>query len=73
MTGQDKKAADYHRQWERKNNISLWFALAIVIVPVIGLGVFLAIENNSAGREPARFHLGVGVGTATEVPSKIPK
>jgi hypothetical protein len=45
MTPQETKVAQYHRQWERENKISLWFALAILIVPVAGLGVFLAFAN----------------------------
>jgi hypothetical protein len=45
MTPQEKKVAKYHRQWERQNKISLWFALAILIVPVVGLGVFLTFAN----------------------------
>jgi hypothetical protein len=45
--------ANYQRQPER-HNISLWFALAIVIVPVVGLGVFLAVASGlGAGAPPA--------------------
>jgi hypothetical protein len=45
MSPQEEKLAKYHRQWERENKMPLWFALAIVIVPVVGLGVFLSFAN----------------------------
>jgi hypothetical protein len=44
MTSQDKKVANYHPQSEL-HKTSLWLALAILIVPVVGLGVFLTVAN----------------------------
>jgi hypothetical protein len=52
MTPQEQKVAQYHRQWEGQNRISLWFALAILTIPIIGLGVFFTLANGSAKRAP---------------------
>jgi hypothetical protein len=50
MSPQDRKVAQYHQQWERQNNTSLWFAFAIVSIAVIGIGVFLMVASGSGGR-----------------------
>jgi hypothetical protein len=52
MSPQEKKLAKYLRKSERQNNISLWFALAIVMVPVVGFGVFLTVANGLDGHTP---------------------
>jgi len=45
VTPQEKKVAKYHRQFEREGKISLWLALAILIVPAVGLWVFLGLAH----------------------------
>jgi hypothetical protein len=57
MSPQEKKVAQYHRQWERQTNTSVWLALAIVTIAVVGLGVFLTVASGSGGRAPA-IHFG---------------
>jgi hypothetical protein len=53
MAPLEKKVAHYHRQWERQTHTSLWFALAIVTIAVVGLGLFFTIASGSGGHAPA--------------------
>jgi hypothetical protein len=52
MSPQEKKLAKYLQQSERQNNISLWFALAIVMVPLVGFGVFFTVAKGLDGQTP---------------------
>jgi hypothetical protein len=45
MTPEERKVMEYHRQWGRENKISLWVALAIRLVPIVGFGVFLSLVD----------------------------
>lgn len=56
MAPQENKVAQYHRQWEPQTNTSLWLALAIVTIAVVGLGVFLTVASGSGGRAPGIEH-----------------
>jgi hypothetical protein len=72
MTPQEKKVAHYRRQLEYQNRISLWLAVAIVAIPIFGLGVFFTVTNGSANRAaPATAHA-LRFGASQDAPKAAP-